>query len=86
MANNSKAENHARRIFLQDCKTKLLLSPANQWTADEAMALDFKYTLKAVSHALDHQLAQTQVLIRFEGTDLEDVVVPISSHARASHS
>ena len=86
MANSSKAENHARRIFLQDCKTKLLLSPDNQWTADDAAALDFKYTLKAVSHALDHQLAHTQVLIRFHGTDLEDMVVPISGDARAPHS
>ena len=78
MSATSKRGSFSRHIFLQDQKTKMLLGEDNQWTGDDTVARDFKYTLHAVCHALDNQLAGAQVLIRFRGTDLQDVIVPIS--------
>jgi hypothetical protein len=72
------AVTQARHIFIQDCQTRMLLDPDNQWTVDSERARDFRTTFNAVAHALAHRLARAQMLIRFGDTSARDVEVPLS--------
>ena len=67
----------ARQIFVQDRETKLLLNAEDRWTAHQDKARDFHNTLTAITWCLQHGIQRAQVVMRFNTTGAEDVVVPI---------
>lgn len=75
----------ARRVLLQDCRSKWFLTEDGRWTSDAGQARDFVNTVNAVSYTLAHRLAGTQVVIRFCLPTLNDVVVPLSCEHKPGH-
>ena len=77
--------NRTREVFIQDCETKMFLTPDERWTADVEQARDFETTLNAVAHTLAHRLDKAQAIVRFQRDELRDVVVPLSCEQGSSH-
>lgn len=66
-----------RHVFIQDSASKLLFRTVDEWTADPKSARDFKTSLNAVAFCLQNDLTSAHIVIRFEGPDVREVVIPV---------
>lgn len=68
-----------RQVLVQNPETSLFLCNRAGWSADAAAARDFHTTLNAIAFCLQHQLADANVVVRFNYGSMNDLVVPVAS-------
>ena len=73
-----------RQIFIRNCDNKLLLTNENAWTDEGAKAKDFGTSLNALAFCLQHDLAHTEILVKFNLPGVRDVTVPVDGRQTAS--
>ena len=66
-----------RRVFIQHPQTRMFLRDAQHWTPDADDARDFTTSLNALAFCLQKQMADAQIILRFDQPGMEDVVVPV---------
>lgn len=69
----------AMRILIQNCLTHEFFKDITSWTKDSKNARNFESTVKALEFCYKHQLADTQIVLKFEWDDY-DVVVDVSKN------
>ena len=71
-----------RQILVQNRDTKLFLGTGNVWTPNHNEARNFETSLNALAHCLQNQLADTQIVVRFNRAGSPDVIVPVEADIR----
>jgi len=67
------------KILLQHARTQLYLRSLGNWTADPSRAYDFQHSQRAIDFARTHTLTGVEVVVQFDGADLEEVL-PVPLH------
>jgi hypothetical protein len=62
------------RILLQHARTGLYLRALGNWTSDFREAFDFGHSRKAIDFACLHCIAGVQIAVRFDDSEVDDVV------------
>ena len=70
-----------RQILVQDRQTRFFLGPGDQWTILRTEARNFGTSLSAISHCLQKEIPNAQVVVNFDTPGACDVVVPIQEDA-----
>jgi hypothetical protein len=76
------------KIFLQDTRTGFYFKSLDAWSETIKEAFDFKFSEKAIAYAVEHHLADVQVVMVFTGSGhVETIPFPkqLAASADALH-